>query len=139
MPKHSQKPKTTEAKTKVTYIQGACTDALTLTIKIAQEKITALSIATSPASCSHLKKTAPLLKQHVLGKHIGDVYTITSDDLTQNSLPDHAAILLIHALRQAILDYESQKATRSFREALKMLQKYDEGLPERDLRTDYEY
>ncbi len=46
---------------------------------------------------------------------------------------------MIHALRQAILDYESKKAEASLQEALAQLQGYDEGLHERDLRTDYEY
>ncbi len=79
------------------------------------------------------------MQQHVVGKHIGDVYRITEELFDAQAMPHHSSTFVIHALRQAILDYESRKATASLREAVTMLQEYDKGLPERDLRTDYEY
>ena len=125
-------------KAKVSYTQGGCNDALTIFVQIEKDKIIRLSIKPSRSSCDRLKKTSLLLEKHVVGKHIGDVYGL-NEDAFGDTEPHHSSTLVIHALRQAILDYESKKATSSLQSALRLLQEYDKGLPQRDLRTDYEY
>jgi len=125
--------------TTVSSTEGGCADSLTLSVRIDRDKIVHLSVKPARTCCPEVKRIAAQVQQHVVGKHIGDVYRITEELFDAQAMPHHSSTFVIHALRQAILDYESKKATASLREAVTMLQEYDKGLPERDLRTDYEY
>ncbi len=131
-------PSVHEISTAVSYNQNGCKDSLKLSIHIKKDKVAKLSVKTSRLSCDQLKKASTLLEKHVIGRHIGDIYSLNEESLGDKEL-HHSSTLVIHALRQAILDYESKKATASLQEALHLLQGYEEGLPPRDLTTDYEY
>jgi len=128
-----------KATARVEYKEGGCHDVLTITLTIANEKIEGISLTPSKTSCALVKQALPLLEQHAKGKHIGDAYKITTDIFEKENQPHHSIDLLIHALREAILVYESAKANTSLQEALNLLQGYEEGLPQRDAKHDYEY
>ena len=130
------KPSAQDINTTVSYNQGSCADSLRLSIQIEKDKVTKLSLKPSRSSCDQLKKASTLLEKHVIGRHIGDIYSLNEESLG-DSEPHHSSTLVIHALRQAILDYESKKATASLQEALHLLQGYEEGYSPRDA-SDYE-
>lgn len=138
-PAQKEKAKELQFQGKATYADGRCTDDLVLAVDIEKGKIISLSVKPSKTSCDELKRASTLLEKHVLGKHIGDIYGISPETLDNNQAPHHSATLVIHALREAILAYESDKANAALKEALSMLQDYDEGFPPRDLKTDFEY
>ena len=123
----------------ITSTEGGCADSLTLSLQIEKDKITKLLIKPERSCCSEVKKLSTELPEQVIGKHLSDVYRIKEDTLDAKAMPHHSTTLLIHALRQAMLEYESQKANTALREAVAILQEYDKDLPERTLETDYEY
>ncbi|MEK6839885.1 MAG: hypothetical protein AABX72_03015 [Nanoarchaeota archaeon] len=125
--------------TTITSTEGGCADSLTASMQVEKDKIIEFSIKPARHSCPEVKKVSEAISHHVIGKHIGDVYTIKEELFDAKAMPHHSSILVIHALRQLILQYESQKATGALREAMSLLQEYDKDLPERNLGTDYEY
>lgn len=125
--------------TTITSTEGGCADSLTVSMHVEKDKIVEFSVKAAKHSCPEIKKVSEEISKHVIGKHIGDVYTIKEELFDAKAMPHHSSTLVIHALRQVILQYESQKATSTLREAMSMLQEYDKGLPERNLGTDYEY
>jgi NifU-like protein involved in Fe-S cluster formation len=123
----------------VTHFKHGCADHVLLSLTLKKDVITSLSVELSKTSCPEVRESSKKLQQHIVGKHISEAYRITSDMLEDEHFPHHGATLVIHALREALLQYESSKAHLSLQEALEMLQAYDEGLPPRDLSKDYEY
>ena len=126
-----------EASADASYMEGICKDKLSVTLFIEGDKIKKTGAKLAPSSCDRVKQAWKSLEPKVTGKHIGDAYKISSDDLGDDL--GHGASLAVHALRQAILSYESDKATSSLRNALDILQSYDADLPSRDVSRDYEY
>jgi hypothetical protein len=135
----AKKEPSVKGEAQVTYCEGGCDDALKLSLEISKEKIVGVSIKPGKTSCDMVKKHSLALEKHILGKHVGDAYKVTSEQLEGKSIPHHGAELVVHALREAILAYESDKTSTSLRDALGMLQSYDEGLPPRVPETDYEF
>ena len=125
--------------TTLTSTEGGCADSLTLSMQVDKDKIVQLSVKPAATCCPEVKKISQRVEEHAVGKHIGDIYSLKEEFFDAKAMPHHSSTLVIHALRQAILEYESKKATATLHEALTMLQEYDKGLPERDLGTDYEY
>lgn len=134
-----QRKRSTHVKAKVSYCKNGCKDILKVVLTIRQEKITDVSLTPSPSSCATLKKAAALLEEQTKGKHLGDVYTMPHEALEEEHAPHHGHSLAMHGLREAILQYESEKATASLQQALQLLQNYERGLPQRDAKHDYEY
>ncbi len=137
--KPAQKAEQPSFSGKASYRDGGCDDSVVLSVNIEKERITSLSAKPTKNSCEELKKASVLLVKHVIGKHIGDIYGISPETLDDSQIPHHSATLVVHALREAILVYESEKADKALREALSMLQDYDKGYKQRDLKTDFEY
>ena len=120
------------------YEDGVCSDKVSLRVRVENEKMVDVEIKPSASSCESVKNAVGKVVSFLQGKRMGDVYRIDAASLADGE-PDHGAFLVVNVAREAVLEYESRKATASLKEALDLLAGYDEGFPDRDVGKDYEY